>query len=337
VGRHLALVAVVAALACSCARDECPGCPRFADGDGRHACACKEGSVLLAGGCVSRATADDFCGLGAHFDTGSCRLVDCPPGQAIDLSTGACLPMRAVREVAHAEHVSLAKQETIGCKGDRPALLEGGHAACVPDDVLCPRGARWVDAHAAVPGDAGASRAGSCVLPPRCDPGEVADAESGMCLRVVTPGGHLGPKVDVGRWVRAVLGADGGMGSPSFCAPFALRPSLFALTAGGTARLRATLEIFFPDADVTQLYARVASFDDATGQPLPAEVARFVEARAAPLLEALRAIGGESSAGAVKTTVRCAVRTVDHPIAVPRPEGAPRPPSADAGDDDDDG
>jgi hypothetical protein len=325
----LAFVACARSSACRAdapSEAACAGCPRFASGDAARGCTCAGDSVLLAGGCVSRATADAFCGTGAHFETdaGACVLSPCPDGQPLDVATGACIASQTQREIAAADHILLVRGEALACKGDRPPLFEGSHASCVPDDALCPRGTRFVTNSAPnnTPNNTrdGAPTSFRCEREPRCFAGEIADPDSGACTRVLqTSRGERGDsyRVDVARWARAVIGPDGGQGRAAFCAPLEKRPSLLGLTPDSTARVRVMVELFFPNDDVTEVYARVTPFDETAGRSLTTEAEDVLQAGTRPFVEALRALGGEAAAGALRTTVRCIVTRNTRPIPFP--------------------
>ena len=288
----------------SCAR---AGCPRSAIGDAASGCTCAGDAVLVAGACVSPAFADAYCGKGARFRDGACAFRGCPDAQLLDVATGACVSSRTVRELAGAQHVAVLAHEGLACTAPATPVVDGSRVACVPASALCPRGTRL-------------ARAGG-----RCDPGvacragEIADPEGPRCVALLAEGSRTAAyAVDVGAWARAVLGPDGGDGSPSLCQPLALRPAAFGIDARRTIEARIAIEIRFPENDVTLARATVDATDTATGAQLPSAAIALVEASVRGLVDTLRALGGEASAAATKTTVRCAVAAADRPFAVPR-------------------
>jgi hypothetical protein len=125
--------------------------------------------------------------------------------------------------------------------------------------------------------------------------------------------------VDVGTWGRVLVGADGGVGAPSFCAPLALHPALFGATVGAEVTLEVGVLIVFPDNDITRVHARLSMMDPATGRPLAPVAASVVEQSAEPLWTALRALGGSSSAATFSATIRCQIRNGLAPQARPAP------------------
>jgi hypothetical protein len=107
------------------------------------------------------------------------------------------------------------------------------------------------------------------------------------------------PRVDVGAWASLALGADGGAGSSDLCRPLQQAAAVTGVPAGSAVRL--AVRLTFPDQDVTAVTARL-------GAPVPAH-GPVGEDRAsaalAPLVEALRALGGEATAASVELTVTC--------------------------------
>ena len=75
---------------------------------------------------------------------------------------------------------------------------------------------------------------------------------------------------------------------------------------------------FSKESDVTLARATVVVSDAASGAPLPPAAAALVEGSVRVLVDALRALGGEASTAATKTTVRCRVATApERPFGVP--------------------
>jgi hypothetical protein len=266
----------------SCAHAECPIA-------GARANACNECApdlVRLAGACVTPRVADAYCGKGARFAGGRCVYRACAAGQLLDLATGECAASRSVRALASSSPAACAR-------GEAP-VLEGSRLACVREPLLCPRGTR---PH----GDA-------CVVADRCGAGEV-EAESGACESIAAASpSHAAHVVDVARWLRAVVGADGGEGRRDLCAPLALR-------SGGAARkLTIAIALRFPANQVADAHAAVAAFDAETHVAAQPETVASVRAIVAPLVDALRALGGESSAAALDVAVTCSLGvSLDHP------------------------
>jgi hypothetical protein len=128
--------------------------------------------------------------------------------------------------------------------------------------------------------------------------------------------------IDVARWSRLAVGADGGEGSAWFCpAVRQIAASEIALSPGARDSVSMTIELKFPGSDVTEVTSSVASIGGATRLGM-------VGSRAlAPLLDALRSMGGAASAQTVTTTVRC---VLDGPV-VPMTE-YPQEPDPDAKD-----
>jgi hypothetical protein len=280
-----------------CAREDTCSV-RGAPGAGR--CACERGTVQLLGACVSPHVADAYCGKEARFQGGACVFVPCPEPRALDVVRGVCVPALGLAEAAAAQHTTLFPDETLACRDNRPPVIEGSHAVCLPREAGCPRGSRWV--------------ARKCVAEATCGPGEVTEA--GRCKSVITrgPGRSI---VDAGGWLRGAVGPDGGAGSSHFCAPLARRTVALGIESGQTMLARFTVELVFPDNDLSSLYSRITAIDDATARPLPDPGIALVEESSRPLFDALRALGGESNAAAARTTVRCVLRALERPGAMP--------------------
>jgi hypothetical protein len=200
--------------------------------------------------------------------------------------------------VAH--DVELDREHTLGCDDERVLLVDQTRARCIEPEASCGRGERRVDAR--------------CAAPPPCPPGQLADGK--VCVPFVRPGApEQGSVVDVGRWVGLALGPDGGQGTPDVCAPLARRPWLFSGLSGPSPTLfKAQITLVFPDNDVTRVHAEYGIVD-ASRRPGPDAALGLLEQSGAPLVEALRAAGGSSSAASVTTTVTCPLVDMTDPVA----------------------
>ncbi|MDP9036582.1 MAG: hypothetical protein M3O50_17405, partial [Myxococcota bacterium] len=139
------------------------------------------------------------------------------------------------------------------------------------------------------------------------------------CRPVVVAGDGRAPRVDVGSWAAIVLGADGGAGSEDLCRPLALRPAAFGLQPGSAVDVHLRISLIIPDQDIARVRAELRTVDvtatgpsrspkDTSAKRTLTPAAEDVVTRAiAPLVEALRGLGGESSAAAVDLSVRCSV------------------------------
>ena len=246
------------------------------------ACVCRADLRLVLGACVSPRTAADHCGATATPTTdGSAHhtaRAPCDAGRARDLVSGICLPRREVRALASSVGILVVEDEVLACPS-------GGELAAVAED---PRGAPRL-AYLAVPG-AATSRA--------CPAGAI-DAAGG-CVRIAERG-----RIDVARWLDAVIGVEGGQGTPLLCEALARSPGALGAAVGEE---RVSVALVFPDNDVTQVSAEVRA------SPVEAEPV------VAPMIEALRAFGGVASQASVVTTVRCEVNAANaavRPAAVP--------------------
>ena len=247
--------------------------------------------MLLAGGCVSPASADAFCGNGARHIAGACAFVECTAPYVLDLATGVCAPPSRIRAAARAAHLHVSPAETLVCSGDAPLVLDGTRAGCVPPASLCPRGTR------ATPG-------GGCEREPACLAGEVFDRASGVCVSLLGPSTKDDYLVDVGRWLARYVGPNGGPGSSELCRPLALHAGAVTRATPASAVVQVTVEIVVPDNDVTQARASIA-VSDGTGSRVQAAEALLADGET--LLAGLRALGGESSAASARSVVTCSV------------------------------
>jgi hypothetical protein len=287
------LSATVAALAgvVSCAsRAPCApdapcasSCPRDASRDASGRCACAPGSALLLGACVAPEVGDAYCGPGARYGGAGCSFVPCDEAEALDVDKGSCVRRSFVTSG--------------GCKLPRVAVVESGAERCLPPEATCPRGTRRDRT--------------SCARPRDCPAGSLATRDG--CRNVVTGDPSRGTtRVDVGAWVAVVLGADGGRGSPELCAPLALRPGaagVAKVTGGAVERLELRVRLVIPDADVSRVHAEVVAGRSQSAehpQQLEGQAAlESAEIAVAPLVEALRALGGESSTTEAEADVVC--------------------------------
>ncbi|HEY6463343.1 MAG TPA: hypothetical protein VIY73_24420 [Polyangiaceae bacterium] len=296
-------------------------CPRDATTDASGRCACLAGTVALLGACVPPAVADGYCmthPTAARWE--GCRAPACSDSEAVDLDEG-CTAL-----------ASLTHGGPSHCEPGKAALVVDEHrAACVPPDDACPRGTR-------------SSKAKECASPPSCPPGTLNDDAS--CRPIVTPG-RRGPVVDLGSWASRVLGRDGGDGSEELCRPIAARPVTFGLAPGQKVLLDLRVAVVVPAQDISRVSARVtvrrvaatpsstlsptpppAASTTPTPAPAPARALLPTPAPTAPgtalspaamtvldravqsLVEPLRSLGGEASAGAAEVDVRCSVSSL---------------------------
>jgi hypothetical protein len=251
-------------------------CPREASRDASGRCACAAGSALLLGACVAPEVGDAYCGAGARYASAGCSFAPCGEGEALDVDRGSCVRRSSV---------------TSGdCKLPGVTVVESGEERCLPPEATCPRGTRRDKI--------------SCARPRDCPAGALATRNG--CRSVVSGDAARGTtRVDVGAWVAVVLGADSGRGSPELCAPLALRPGALGVAKGASQRVDLRVRLAIPDADVSRVHA------DVDARPPAAQAS--AELAVSPLIEALRALGGESSTTDAEVDVFCAVSGVAAP------------------------
>lgn len=280
------LVAGAAAGSCTPARTSSDGtCPPGAS-LGAGGCACREDLRLVLGACLSaRAAAAQCEPLATATRSGCAPLPPCEPGRARDVLSGACLPRREVRALATSLGILVADDEIVGCPaGTELAAVAAGSAAQVPR-LGC------LDEAVAFPTPAIACPAGSLAVAGR------------RCARVSD-----GARVDVVRWLHAAIGAEGGQGTPLLCAALARSPG--ALGAPGRD-VHVTVNLAFPNNDVSLVAADVHG------------VSMELERTLAPMIVALRGLGGTASHPSAGTTVFCAAAKSPAVVApTPAPENA---------------
>jgi hypothetical protein len=306
-----------AAGAAMCAGASCPAESTRTRGE----CACAPGLRALHGACVSAAESEAYCGSSARWIGGQCAPRVCPEGHPVDAVGGACVPTRALRGIALRERIPLEEDQTLGCHDGSALISDGSHATCVPRATTCARGTRWAGA--------------ACAAARSCPVGAVVSGAGCEPLGIRGAAGD-GYTVDVSRWALAVLGPDGGAGSAVLCRPLEQNPGALGIVPGTSGRLRITIELLFPNNDVTQVAARIDATEEAErvepdpeGHPehatapatraVPHEGSRLATAAVQSLTAALRALGGTSSAASLTRTVHCAIDGGTPPMAIPLP------------------
>jgi hypothetical protein len=283
------------------------GCPHDAACGAAGLCACAAGLVVLDGACVAPEDARRYCGIAARWSGEGCVVRACPPGEPLDATTGACVPSRSLREIAARDHLILDPDQTLGCHEGHTLIVSAGHPACLPNALICARGARWSGA--------------SCAAEPSCPAGELMEGSSCRPLALRGAAGDA-YTIDVSRWAAIVLGADGGAGGERLCRPLEASPRVLGAGPAMVTHVVVTIELIFPNNDVTQVAARVDARDEATAKPLPPEAADLTSRALAPLVQGLRAFGGTSSSASLSTRVRCVIAGGAPPMSVPRTEHA---------------
>jgi hypothetical protein len=244
-----------------------------------HAAACAH---IVRGACVTPEGERRYCGPLARWD-GACLTRACEDGHVQDEVTGECLGARALRAIAQLQHVTLDGEAQPACREGLVLRVATGHARCDTPPIPAPRD--------------------------RCGPGRALDGT--RCVELRKDG-----MVDASAWARAVLGEDGGAGSPWLCARVGRDPFAFGLVSGAATTLLIDVELIAPDNDVTLAHVRTRSTErTTTGAPRPlagsaeALVARAVDTE----VELFRALGGTSNAGAVTSRVKCVLRAGSAP------------------------
>ena len=271
-------------------------------------CSCGEGLLLVDGACVGEAEAKAFCGGSAEGWSAvsgrvQCKVPVCGEGEALDPRQSVCLGAGATRALLAHTH-ALPEGERFGCRAAHRLVAHDDQARCLPRADVCARGMSEDPARA------------SCAPMLACLAGEVADG--GRCVALLS-GDPAHPILDLGAWVRARLGSDGGAGTPWLCRPLTQSPWSFDVDTGGERTLRLEIALQVPDNDLTQLSATADVFDATAAIRLPPASTRAVELALDSLLLPLRATGGTASAAAATASVRCTIHGGITPLLLATP------------------
>jgi hypothetical protein len=284
-------------------------CPEGADYDtARKTCSCQVGRIALGGGCLTLQAANQYCGKGAHFENGGCARNVCPPGLEIDQDTGYCLTPQQATQVASNMGVQVGQNQKLGCPPGEQLVVEGQQAACVPLNQTCGRDEIW-DGR-------------GCRKAMQCPPGSTFDVKSGGCVRFTTGNEASEYTVDLGKWVSTAYGPTGAEGTPSFCGLFNKHPLAFGVKAGGSQRVRVSVQVQAPDQQVARATVATLSVNQSSGQPVPSKGALEVQQAAQGALASLISGGGKASSATAATTVTCQVVNSSAPTAVTVTGGA---------------
>ncbi len=300
-------------------------------------CRCAPGLSVLEGACVGPREIAAYCGVAGVTDVAAvaggqpsgpgpaaaCAFTACADGDPLDLTTRTCVPARMARAVL-ARARPIPEDLVLACHDGDVLVVHGEDVSCLPSADTCPRTRVWNPATA------------RCVPLAPCNPGEIREERAipGACARIVSgtaasaananananaANGASGALVDVGRWTREMLGADRGPGTSRLCQPFVEQPWTLDVGTGGARALALSIELRFPDNDVTQVSGSVRLTDAASGQPVLGGARRGQRDEQAleSLLVPLRALGGTSDAASATLQVRCAVRGGGTPFLVP--------------------
>ncbi len=254
---------------------------------------CPGATFAIAGACLSLDDAKRYCERAAVPVGGGCAAQACERGVPLDPTTGECATALTVRRLSQG---SGAGDASPGCAMPEAGLwVEGDLAACIARRDTCGRGARWDDA--------------GCAPEPVCPQGTVADTTKPArpCVSVVVRERGEEPRLDVGTWVRLVLGPDGSSGTAAVCGPLVQHPWRARVYPRSVGVVEVNVELVFPDNDVSRARATaraVRPFDphDLANLSLAIDTA-YLE----PLWTALRAVGGVASAASTSVHLRCVV------------------------------
>lgn len=227
--------------------------------------ACRADQRLALGACVSPPLAARLCGPSAQVTLDGCApRPPCERGRARDLDSGACVPARDVRTLASTVGIMVAEDEALVC----------------PDGELV-----TAVVEASPPGP----RLGCLPLP---------HVTRAAAWPIRTARG-----VDVGAWLRAAIGPEGGQAAAPLCDALKRGPSALAVAA--TTEVRVEVTLVFPDNDVSQVIRTVRGSGAGTAE---------LEGVVGPMVEALQNFGGTADQASIGTSVICK-RTSERPRA----------------------
>lgn len=248
----------------------------------------------MLGACVSARIAAEHCGPSAIAGASECTpRPSCERGRARDRITGDCVAVRDVRSIATGLGMLVAEDEVMECGKERELVAASIDGRAGPPSLGCV--------------------ARSTPAPARtCPAGSILDL-GGACVRVIESAAcEKEARVDVARWLRAVIGPDGGEGASPLCSALRRGPEALAPATGqGDPRLAVSLS--FPDNDVSLVVAgaRTLAVEGAFDAAGTAELERALR----PMVEALRSLGGTASQATVATTVHCPRAPLERPTA----------------------
>ncbi|PKN48404.1 MAG: hypothetical protein CVU63_05165 [Deltaproteobacteria bacterium HGW-Deltaproteobacteria-20] len=289
---------------CRCSWDTCPSGSYF--DTQRDACVCEMGRVSLNSSCMTQAEANAYCGAGARYEGYGCVRIVCPPGQELDLTTGACLAKQQVDKVAENMGVQVGEGQKLGCPPGLVLIVENAQSAsCVPPENTCSRDETW--------------NGQACVKVLQCSPGWILDTASGQCVAVST--NETDYTVDLQAWTSASYGTPGGPGTPAFCSGFNKKPRTFGVGPGATVHVLIDVQVQAPGRSVVQAQVATSGRMQAGGAPVTQQGAAEIQRTAQELLASLRVQGGKTASDAGQTSVRCTIVNAAQPAPVPESGG----------------
>jgi hypothetical protein len=292
------------------------GCARPAASPVPAEPACAPHTFPIAGACLDDVEARAYCGSGAEPEGGGCLPEVCEDGAPRDLATGNCVPVLALRKLGAGKHGVAKADASVSCD-DAGLVVDDESVGCLTRAATCGRGSSWED--------------GACRADRACSPGFVREAFVPAAADVVSirDGGRLPDAtvparapaacvpvvrrdhgetiLDVGTWIRLVIGPDGGPGTPAICGPLAQRPWLAGVGPGSHAVVEVRVDLLFPDNNVSEARvtatARLGSDPPGADPVAPFLLSKYLD----PLWKTLHVLGGTASASSATVRVRCAV------------------------------
>jgi hypothetical protein len=232
----------------------------------RNRCRCLAGYFSVAGQCLTQRDANQYCGLGHHWENGGCAPDRCRPGDELDVSVGMCIPHEQVNQVGANMGVQVGQGEKLGCPEGQKLIIDGNTAACVPLSQTCARDETWTGQ--------------ACAKVAPCATGSIWDAARAQCVQYAQGSSGDGLAVNVNEWATANYGPNGGAGTPAFCGSFAKKPWSFGIVEGSSAMVRVSVMMSFPEGQIAKGVVQTTTVFNASGNPVPAKGAGEVSASA---------------------------------------------------------
>ncbi len=290
---------------CRCSISSCPDGASF--NIKKNRCSCNADRISAAGQCMTLAQANTYCGKGRAWSKGGCIQLTCKPGDEIDENTGWCVSKVEINKVAANMGVVVGQDQKLGCPPGQKLVVEGSSAACVPLAQTCAPDEQW--------------NGQTCAKVAQCATGATWDPALGQCVQYAQGADDDELKVNVGQWVQTTYGPNGGTGAPAFCNQFAKHPWSFGVPEGSALALRITVQISFPDNEVSKGIVQTGTVYEANGSPPPAKGSAEVETAAKNLASTLFSGGGRAATPTAGTVVKCVVVNANKPLAVPASGG----------------
>ena len=251
---------------------------------------------MLLGTCPTSSLERTLC-EGDRARQGACGVPTCRADEA-PLDAGGCVPSAGLRAFVSHPNLTVMEGEHLECPSESKLVAvardSGPQGLCLPVST-CPLGSRWAK--------------GKCQALPSCGPGRAFDEVDGSCRSFLskTEDGVF----DVGAWIHAVLGPDGGRGSSYLCGALQRHAYDLAAPVDGSLDIPITVTLRFEGGD-----PHVADVFVKTQDPAHAI---WVDRAVRPLLELGTTGAATATATLVRSRIRCSIAGPRTPTLVAAP------------------